>query len=121
MMVKVMVVPLVLIIIELNASLRWGLLPSWTKAGPDGGPPAKGPQLINARAETVAEKASFRGAWRHRRCLLPADAFLEKGRRIQRCDGAPFWLAGLWERWMPAPIRPMRMGLPLAARCWSLL
>jgi len=48
----------------------------------------------------VAEKASFRGAWRHRRCLLPADGFLEKGRRIARRDGATFWLAGLWERWI---------------------
>ena len=47
----------------------------------------------------MAEKASFRGAWRHRRCLIPASAFL-KGRRFRRVDGQPFWLAGLWERWL---------------------
>ena len=77
-----------------GALLLWGLLPDWAKD------PLGAPRPFNARAETVAEKASFRGAWRHRRCLLPADAFLEKGRRVERCDGAPFWLAGLWERWI---------------------
>jgi putative SOS response-associated peptidase YedK len=55
---------------------------------------------FNARGETVPEKASFRGPWRHRRCLLPADGFYEKGRLIRRSDGAPFWLAGLWDRWI---------------------
>jgi putative SOS response-associated peptidase YedK len=50
----------------------------------------------------VAEKASFRGPWRHHRCLIPADAFFEKGQRIARRDRAPFWLAGLWERWLGA-------------------
>jgi putative SOS response-associated peptidase YedK len=59
-----------------------------------------GPRPFNARSETVAEKVSFRGAWRHRRCLLPADAFYEKGHRIQRRDGALFWLAGIWDRWI---------------------
>jgi putative SOS response-associated peptidase YedK len=46
------------------------------------------------------EKASFRGPWRHRRGLLPADAFFEKGHRIARTDGEPFWLAALWDRWI---------------------
>lgn len=77
-----------------GALLLWGLLPDWAKD------PLAAPRPFNARSETVAEKASFRAAWRHRRCLLPADAFLEKGRRVERCDGAPFWLAGLWERWI---------------------
>ena len=72
----------------------WGLLPSWVKK-------AEGaPRPIHARRETVAEKASFRGAWRHRRCLIPADAFFERGHRIARRDGALFWMGGLWERWL---------------------
>ncbi|MFQ6538293.1 MULTISPECIES: SOS response-associated peptidase [Aphanothece] len=74
----------------------WGLLPAWVKD------PAGHARPINARAETVAQKASFRGPWRHHRCLIPADAFYEKGHHIRRCDGAPFWLAGLWERWIGA-------------------
>ena len=78
-----------------EASLMlWGLIPGWQKD------PAKGPRPFNARAETVAEKPSFRGAWRHRRCLLPASCFFEKGRAIRRIDRHSFWLAGLWERWL---------------------
>ena len=76
------------------ALMLWGLLPEWSKD------PLAGPRPFNARAETVAEKASFRGAWRHRRCLLPADAFLEKGHRIHRSDHGLFWLAGIWDRWI---------------------
>ena len=78
-----------------EASLMlWGLIPGWLKD------PAKGPRPFNARAETVPEKPSFRGAWRHRRCLLPASCFFEKGRAIRRIDRHSFWLAGLWERWL---------------------
>ena len=76
------------------ALMLWGLLPEWSKD------PLGGPRPFNARAETVAEKASFRGAWRHRRCLLPADAFFEKGHRLHRRDGDLFWLAGIWDRWI---------------------
>ena len=76
------------------ALLLWGLLPDWSRD------PLRGPRPFNARSESVAEKASFRGAWRHRRCLLPADGFREKGRLIRRRDRAPFWLAALWERWI---------------------
>jgi len=47
----------------------WGLLPEWVKD------PATAHRSVHARAETVALKPSFRGAWRHRRCLIPADAF----------------------------------------------
>ena len=55
-----------------EASLMlWGLIPGWLKD------PSKGPRPFNARSETVAEKPSFRGAWRHRRCLLPASCFFE--------------------------------------------
>jgi putative SOS response-associated peptidase YedK len=72
----------------------WGLLPEWVKD------PATAHRSVHARAETVAIKPSFRGAWRHRRCLIPADAFWEQGRWIRRCDGGLFWLAGLWDRWI---------------------
>jgi len=82
---------------ELKAALMlWGLLPAWVKD------PATAHRSINARSETVGEKASFRGAWRHRRCLIPATAFFEKRRRFQRSDGSVFWLAGVWERWLGA-------------------
>lgn len=81
--------------------LRWGLLPSWAK---DASMAAK---MINARSETVADKPSFREAFRKRRCLIPADGFyewrMEDGRkqpfRIGMKGGAPFAFAGLWERW----------------------
>lgn len=74
----------------------WGLLPAWVRD------PGAALRPINARSETVAEKPSFRGAWRHRRCLIPADGFFEQGCRIARRDGAPFWLGGVWERWLGA-------------------
>ncbi len=77
-----------------SALMLWGLLPEWAKD------PLNAPRPFNARSETVAEKASFRGAWRHRRCLLPADGFLEKGWLIRRLDRQPFWLAGIWDRWI---------------------
>ncbi len=80
---------------QIRSSLMlWGLLPEWSKD------PLGGARPFNARAETVAEKASFRGPWRHRRCLLPADGFFEKGHRVGRRDGLPFWLAGIWDRWI---------------------
>ncbi|MBD2529106.1 SOS response-associated peptidase [Nostoc flagelliforme FACHB-838] len=81
--------------------LHWGLIPSWAK---DAGMGAK---LINARAETVSEKPSFRSAFKHRRCLVVADGFYEWQRqqgkkqpfyfRLQ--DEQPFGFAGLWEKW----------------------
>jgi len=82
-------------------ALRWGLIPSWAKE------PGIGNRMINARAETVAEKPAFRAAFRRRRCLIPADGFYEwkteRGRkqpyRIVLQSGAPFAFAGLWERW----------------------
>ena len=76
------------------AHMLWGLLPGWAKD------PLASHRPINARAESVAEKASFRGPWRHHRCLLPSTSFLEKGYQIGRNDQAIFWLAGLWDRWV---------------------
>jgi putative SOS response-associated peptidase YedK len=82
--------------------MRWGLLPAWVKD------PGKFTLLINARAETAAEKPAFKNAIRRRRCLIPADGYYEwqgseKPRRpnfIRRRDGAPIGLAGLAETWI---------------------
>lgn len=84
------------------AMMRWGLVPSWSKEGP-----ASGFTMINARAETVADKPAYRAAFRERRCLVPADGFYEwkkLGRekqpyRFTMADDAPFAFAGLWESW----------------------
>ncbi len=81
--------------------MRWGLVPSWADS------PKVGARMINARAETLAERPSFRAAFRRRRCLIPADGFYEwrregKGRvpiRFALAGGEPFAFAGLWERW----------------------
>ena len=81
--------------------LRWGFIPSWA------GDPAMGMKLINARAETVAEKPSFQKSFRERRCLVPADGYYEwkrEGARkqpyyIRLEHGRPFAFAGLWSRW----------------------
>jgi putative SOS response-associated peptidase YedK len=82
--------------------LRWGLVPHWAKD------PAMGAKMINARAETVAEKPAFRDAFAGRRCLIVADGFYEWQRReggrpqpmwITRADGEPFAFAGLWATW----------------------
>jgi putative SOS response-associated peptidase YedK len=83
------------------AMLRWGLVPSWAKD------PSIGNRMINARAETVAEKPSYRAAFRHRRCIVLADGFYEWRREsdaktpyfISLASGNPFALAGLWENW----------------------
>ena len=82
--------------------LRWGLVPGWSKD------PAAGPRPINARAETLAEKPSFRQLLGRRRCLVLADSFFEwqatpAGKvphRILLRDEQPFAFAGLWDEWL---------------------
>ena len=82
--------------------MRWGLIPYWAKD------PQIGMSTINAKAETVATAPSFREAFKRRRCLVPADAFLEwqkidaktkKPFAIALKSGEPYGFAGLWERW----------------------
>jgi putative SOS response-associated peptidase YedK len=82
-------------------TLRWGLLPSWAKDETIAN------RLINARAGTLAEKPSFRSAYRKRRCIVPADGFYEWAKRpdgkqpyyIHASDGSILAFAGLWGRW----------------------
>lgn len=81
--------------------LRWGLVPFWAKDAKIGA------RMINARAETVAEKPAFRAAFKQRRCVVPADGYYEWHTEagvktpwyIARRDGAPMGFAGLWETW----------------------
>jgi putative SOS response-associated peptidase YedK len=83
------------------ALLRWGLIPYWSKDAKIGA------RTINARAETVATAATFRGAFERRRCLVPANGFYEWRKLggdkqpyfVGLRDGAPLSFAGLWERW----------------------
>lgn len=108
------------------ALVRWGFVPSWAKEILPGKP------LVNARAETVYDKASFKNAIRRRRCLIPADSFYEwqgdmPGRKqawhIQRPDHAGFAMGGIYEHWLgadgseleSAAVLTCPSGLPVAA------
>jgi putative SOS response-associated peptidase YedK len=91
---------------ERRAALAtWGLLPRWAKND-------EGVKPINARGETVAEKPMFRDAFRHRRCLIPADGFYEWKRtgtakqpwRFTMADREPFAMAGIWDLWTRGPV-----------------
>ena len=83
------------------ALMRWGLIPFWSKSA------SVGNRMINARAETVMEKPSFRNSLEHKRCLVLADGFYEWHRtgstrrpmRIVLKTGEPFAFAGLWDTW----------------------
>jgi putative SOS response-associated peptidase YedK len=89
--------------------LRWGLIPSWAKN------PSIGSRMINARAETLAEKPSFRNAFKKRRCLIIADGFYESlrdgGKKIpfyfRLKSGKPFGFAGLYEMWTSPEGQPI--------------
>lgn len=122
--------------------LRWGLVPAWSKAMTGTAP------LINARADGVATKPSFRDAFRKRRCLVPADGFFEwqpKGKSakqpwfVRLAGGATAAFAGIWETWRapdgstvesmaivttdaPERIRPIhdRMPVMLPPGAWAL-
>ncbi|AEG00401.1 SOS response-associated peptidase [Methylomonas methanica] len=97
----------ILTIVELDDQSRkavylyWGLVPSWSKDRKHSS------HLINARAETIREKPSFRAAFKHRRCLIPASGFFEwrqdaigkQAFHIHRADQQLFAFAGLWEQW----------------------
>ncbi|MFJ5716854.1 SOS response-associated peptidase [Neobacillus sp. NPDC093127] len=82
--------------------LKWGLVPPWAKDG------SIGNKMINARAETIAEKTSFRAAFKKKRCLVIADSFYEWKRhedktktpmRIKLKSNDLFAMAGIWEGW----------------------
>lgn len=82
--------------------MRWGFIPHWYKK------PNGGPLLINARAETIADKPAFRDACRTRRCLIPVTGFYEWYRDgdatplpwfVKRADGMPLVMAGIWQDW----------------------
>jgi putative SOS response-associated peptidase YedK len=96
------------------AMLHWGLVPSWAKEK------SIGARMINARAETLTEKPSFRTAFQRRRCLVLADGWYEWQRvgelkqpwYLRFADGQPVGLAGLWERW-----RDPATGEPLESCC----
>jgi putative SOS response-associated peptidase YedK len=85
----------------LYARFRWGLVPFWADD------PAIGNRMINARAESVSGKASFKNAFKHRRCLVPVDGFFEWKKQggqkhpyyVYHSSGKPVSLAGLWEAW----------------------
>lgn len=90
-------------------AFHWGLIPLWAKDAKIGS------KMINARAETLAEKNAYRSAFKRRRCIVPADGFYEwrkdpeappKAKKqpffIHRPDGKPYAFAGLWEVWRGA-------------------
>lgn len=97
--------------------MRWGLVPPWAKPGPDGAPEAKGPQLINARAEKVTTSPAFRSSAKSKRCLVPMNGYYEwradpskKARKtpfyMHRADGEMLFMAGLWSVWKSAKDAP---------------
>jgi putative SOS response-associated peptidase YedK len=83
------------------SEMRWGLIPSWATD------PKVGDRMINARAESLADKPAYERAFRRHRCLVPAEGFYEWQRRgarkqpmfIHRRDGEPMAFAGLWAAW----------------------
>jgi putative SOS response-associated peptidase YedK len=94
--------------------MRWGLIPPWAKAGPDGAPESKSLQLINARAEKVTTSPAFRSSAKSKRCLVPMDGYYEwranpateSGKKagktpfyMYRADGEMLFMAGLWSVW----------------------
>ena len=91
------------------SQVRWGLIPYWAKEA------SIGHKMINARSETVADKPAFREAFKHRRCLIPADGFYEwvrTGKAKQPFhfgmqDDSLFAFAGIWDRWKDGSGNPV--------------
>jgi putative SOS response-associated peptidase YedK len=104
---------------------KWGLIPSWSKD------PSIGERMINARSESLAEKPSFRNAYRRRRCLILADGFYEwktntgnKSKQpiyIRLNNNSPFAFAGLWEQWSAPDGSEIRSCTIITTRPNSLL
>jgi putative SOS response-associated peptidase YedK len=91
-------------------AMQWGLIPSWAQD------PGIGSKMINARAETLAEKPSYKTALVRRRCLIPADGFYEwqkagagkQPMRIHKPNDGLFGFAGLWDEWRSPDGTPLR-------------
>ncbi|MBV9515724.1 MAG: SOS response-associated peptidase, partial [Mycobacteriaceae bacterium] len=96
--------------------MRWGLVPPWAKAGPDGAPDGKGPLLINARADKVTSSPAFRSSAKGKRCLVPMTGWYEwranpdtpAGTKARKTpffmtggDDELICMAGLWSVWRP--------------------
>ncbi len=89
---------------------QWGLVPSWAKD------PAIGNRMINARAETITEKPSYRGPFKKQRCLIPVDGFYEWKKEVKSKipyyirlkSGEPFVIAGLWSCWVSPDGKELR-------------
>ncbi len=101
--------------------LRWGLVPHWAR---DSSGAAK---MINARAETLFDKAAFRDAARQRRCLIPASGFFEwsggrgqkKPHYITASDASLLIFAGLWERWSSPEAAPLETCTIVTTAAWG--
>src|SRR3954463_14419324 len=92
--------PVPAITVDAVKVLKWGFVPSWSKE------PTVKFSNINARCETVATSNAYRGSFRHKRCLMPADGFYEwaEGKpkvphHFRLMDGGPFAFAGIWDSW----------------------
>ncbi|OYT69993.1 MAG: hypothetical protein CFK52_12465 [Chloracidobacterium sp. CP2_5A] len=105
------------------SAARWGLLPAWRKD-------ATGPPLINARAETLRAKPSFRESFRRRRCWVLCDGFYEWRKRPDGgttpfravlADGGPFAMAGLWDERIAADGAPQRSCAVVTTQANALL
>ncbi|MCH8184865.1 MAG: SOS response-associated peptidase [Chloroflexi bacterium] len=103
--------------------MRWGLVPGWAKDL------SIGSRMINAKAETIADRPSFRAAFRKRRCLVVADGYYEWRRvggrrqpfRIVLRSGEPFAFAGVWESWRPPDGAPIRSCAIITTRANSVV
>ncbi len=103
---------------------RWGLVPFWAKD------PRIGNRMINARAETITEKNSFKRPFATKRCIIAADGFYEWKKTggaarkqpmyITRVDGAPFAFAGLWDVW-DDPNHTDRAGDPMQLHSCTII